>query len=123
VKQQLVTEMVGLLWELVEEVRELTKVTRGLSGLRVQMYQQNAKLIRLGERQSYLAEISMKKGSGSGLETEEEESESEGAEKDKGKGKASEGNDETLKDDGSSDSGDEEEDRDSGVGADDGMVE
>jgi hypothetical protein len=66
VKQQPVTEMVGILRELVEEVRGLTKVTRGLSGLGVQLYQQNAKLIQLGERQSYLAEKAMKKGSGSG---------------------------------------------------------
>jgi hypothetical protein len=67
--KQLVNEMVVLLRELVEGVRELTKVTGGVSGLGVQIYQQNAKLIRLGERQSYLPEKAMKKGSGSGSET------------------------------------------------------
>jgi hypothetical protein len=54
--KQLINEMVRLLQELVEEVRELTRVTRGVSGLSVQIYQQNAKLVRLRERQSYLAE-------------------------------------------------------------------
>jgi hypothetical protein len=47
--KQPINEMVGLLRELVEEVQELTKVTRGVSGLGVQIYQQNAKLVRLGE--------------------------------------------------------------------------
>jgi hypothetical protein len=63
----LVIEMVGLLRELVEGVRELTKVTRGVAGLGNQIYQQNAKLVRLGERQSYLAEKTLR-GSGSSLE-------------------------------------------------------
>jgi hypothetical protein len=76
-------ETVELLKELVEGVQELMKVTRGLSGLGVQIYQQNMKLIWLGEMQSYLAEKVMKKGLGSVSETEYE-----GAEKDKGKGKA-----------------------------------
>jgi hypothetical protein len=107
-KQQPVAEMVGFLWELVERVRELTKVTWGVSGLGVQIYQQNAKLIRLRERQSYLAEKAMKGGSGSGSETEAGETENEGARKDKGKGKMTEGNDETMKDDGDSGSGEEE---------------
>jgi hypothetical protein len=44
-----VSEMVGLLRELVEGVRDLTKVTRGLAGLGQQMFHKNAKLIRLGE--------------------------------------------------------------------------
>jgi hypothetical protein len=48
-----VTKMVGLLRELVEGVRELTKVTQGVAGLGVQIHQQNAKLIQLGERQSH----------------------------------------------------------------------
>jgi hypothetical protein len=111
-KQQPVTEMVGLVRELVEEVRELTKVTRGVSGLGVQIYQQNAKLIHLGERQSYLAEKVMKKGSGSGSEMEKEELENEGSRKDKGKGKVTEGEDKTLEDDRISYSGEDEEDRD-----------
>jgi hypothetical protein len=63
---QLVNEMVVLLRDLVEGVRELVKVTRGVSGLGVQIYQQNAKLIWLRERQSYLAEKALKGGSGSG---------------------------------------------------------
>jgi hypothetical protein len=112
VKQQPVTEMVGLLWELVEEVRELTKVTRGMSGLRVQIYQQNAKLIRLGERQSYLAEKAIKRGLGLGSETEAGEMEKEGAEKDKGKGKGAKGNEEMMKDDRSSEEEEEEEEND-----------
>jgi hypothetical protein len=107
-----VTEMVGLLRELVEGLQDLMKVTWGLAGLGQQNFQQNAKSIRLRERQLYLSEKAMKKGSGLGSETEEEESENEGAKRDKGKGKAIEGNDETLKDDGSSDSGEEEEERD-----------
>jgi hypothetical protein len=110
-----VIEMVGLLRELVEGVRDLTKVTWGLAGLGTQIYQQNAKLVWLGERQSYLAEQARKEGSGSGSETEKEDSENEGARKDKGKGKPIGGNDETMKSVGSSGS-DEEEDRDSGVG-------
>jgi hypothetical protein len=89
-------ETVELLWELVSGVQDLIKVTRGVSGLGVQIYQQNVKLIWLGERQSYLAEKAMKKGLGLVSEMEIE-----GAKKDKGKGKATEGNDETLKDDGS----------------------
>jgi hypothetical protein len=106
------TETVELLRELVSGVRDFTKVTRGLSGLGIQIYQQNTKLIRLGERQSYLAGKAMKKGSGSGSETEAEGMENEEAKKDMGKGKMTEGNDETLKDDGSLDSGEEEEERD-----------
>jgi hypothetical protein len=104
--------MVELLRELVEGVRELTKVTRGVAGLGIQIHQQNAKLIWFGERQSYLAEKAMEKGSGSGSETEKEESESEGAKRDKGKRKMTEGNDETMKDDGSLDSDEEEDERD-----------
>jgi hypothetical protein len=107
-----VTEMVGLLRELVQGVQDLTKVTRGLAGLGQQIFQQNVKLIRLGEMQSYLSEKAMKKGSGLGSETEKEELENEGAKRDKGKGKAIEGNDETLKDDRSLDLGDDEEVRD-----------
>jgi hypothetical protein len=53
--RQPVIEMVGLLRELVEEVWELKKAVRGVSELGVQMYQQSAKLVRLGECQSYLA--------------------------------------------------------------------
>jgi hypothetical protein len=102
--------MVVLLRELVEGVRELTKVTRGVSGLGVQIYQQNAKLIRLGEQQSYLAEKALKGGSGSGSETEAWRSGNKEARKDKGKGKVSEGKEETMKSDGDSDSGEEEDD-------------
>jgi hypothetical protein len=80
-----VVEMVGLLRELVEGVRELTKVTRGVAGLGTQIYQENAKLVRLGERQSYLAEKALK-GSGSGSEAGK--SRIEEVRKDKGKGKA-----------------------------------
>jgi hypothetical protein len=80
-----VVDMVGLLWELVEGVRELTKVTRGVAGLGTQIYQQNVKLVRLGERQSYLAEKALK-GSGSGSEAGE--SVIREVRKDKGKGKA-----------------------------------
>jgi hypothetical protein len=58
-----VTEMVGLLRELVEGVQDLTKVSRGLAGLGKQIFQQNAKLVQLGERQLYLAEKAMKRGS------------------------------------------------------------
>jgi hypothetical protein len=109
--KQPVNEMVVLLRELVEGVRELTKVTRGMSGLGVQIYQQNAKLIRLGERQSYLAEKTLKKGSGSGSGSEKDsEEEGAGSGKDKGKGKASEGKDETMRSD--RDSGSDEEDED-----------
>jgi hypothetical protein len=92
--------MVGLLRELVEEVRELKKITRGMSGLGVQIYQQNAKLVRLGERQSYLAEKALKWGLGSGSG----KSESDGVRRDKGKGKVSEVVEETMKSDGGSDS-------------------
>jgi hypothetical protein len=102
----LVIEMVGLLRELVEGVRELMKVTQGVAGLRTQIYQQSAKLIQLGERQSYLDEKAMKMGLGLGSEME-----GAGWEKDKGKGKASEGVDETMKSDRDSDS-DEEDDED-----------
>jgi hypothetical protein len=112
--KQPVNKMVVLLRELVEGVRELTKVTRGMSGLGVQIYQQNVKLIRLGERQSYLAEKVLKGGSGSGLEMEAERSGKEGAKKDKGKGKAkmTEEKEETMRSDGDSRSGlgSEEED-------------
>jgi hypothetical protein len=97
-------EMVGLLRELVEEVQELQKITQGVSGLGVQIYQQNAKLVRLGERQSYLAEKASKGGLGLGLGLGAEKSESEGVKKDKGKGKASEVVEETMKSDGGSDS-------------------
>jgi hypothetical protein len=107
-----ITEMVGLLRELVEGVRDLTKVTRGVAGLGTQIYQQNAKLVRLGERQSYLAEKALRKGSGSGSEAGEEgaakgDSEDEGAgtRKDKGKGKAV---DETMRSDGETGSEEEE---------------
>jgi hypothetical protein len=81
-----------------------------VSGLGVQIYQQNAKLVRLGERQLYLAEKALKRGSGSGSDAEKLESE--GVKKDKGTGKASEGVNETMKSDGGSDSdsGSEEED-------------
>jgi hypothetical protein len=96
--KQPINEMVGLLRELVEEVRELTKV----SGLGVQIYQQNAKLVQLGERQSYLAERALKRGSGSGSGAEE--SGIEEVRKDKGKGKAKvTEKDETMKSDGGSD--------------------
>jgi hypothetical protein len=110
--KQPINEMVGLLRELVEGVRELMKVTRGVSGLGVQIYQQNAKLIWLGERQSYLAEKAMKRGSGSGSgsETEAGKSGNEGVGNDKGKGKATEEKDEAMRSDGDSDSGKEEED-------------
>jgi hypothetical protein len=105
--QSPVAEMVTLLRELVGEVRELTKVTRGVSGLGVQIYQQNAKLIRLGERQSQLAERLVKKGSGTGSE-----SEGSGSRKDKGKGKAEVTGDkeETMRSDGDSEEEEEEED-------------
>jgi hypothetical protein len=110
--KQPVNEMVVLLRELVEGVWELTKVTRGISGLGVQIYQQDAKLIRLRERQSYLAEKAMKKGSGSGSETEAGELGNEGVKKDKGKGKAkmTGENEETMRSDGDSGLGEEEED-------------
>jgi hypothetical protein len=93
---------VELLRELVSGVQDLTKVTQGLAGLGIQIFQQNAKLIRLEERQAYWAEKAMKEGSGSGSEMEAEEMESEGAEidKGKGKGKVAEDKDETLKDNG-----------------------
>jgi hypothetical protein len=107
--KQPVNEMVVLLQDLVEGVRELTKVTRGMSGLGVQIYQQNMKLIRLGERQSYLAEKVLKRGLGLGSETGAEESESEEVKKDKGKGKVTEEKDETMRSDGDSDSDEEEE--------------
>jgi hypothetical protein len=98
-----ILEMVGLLWELVGEVREVKRAIWGVSGLTVEMVQQNAKLVRLGEYQSFLAEEKMKKGSGSGSG---EKSDSEGAKKDKGKGKEKESEvvDETMKSDGDSDS-------------------
>jgi hypothetical protein len=96
--RQPVIEMVGLLCELVEEVRELKKAIRGMSGLSVQLYQQNAKLVRLGERQSYLAEKVLK-GSGSGSEARK--SGSKELRKDKGKGKASEVEETTKSDRGS----------------------
>jgi hypothetical protein len=86
-----VTDMVGLLRELVEGVRDLKQVTRGLAGLGQQIFQQNAKLVWLGERQSYLAENARKRGSGSGSEAEKEESGDEGSRKDKGKEKMTEG--------------------------------
>jgi hypothetical protein len=100
--QQLMNKMVRLLRELVEEVQELRKITRGVSGLGVQIYQQNAKLVRLRERQSYLAKKALKRGLGLGSGAEK--SESEGVKKDKGKGKASEVVEETMKSDGGSDS-------------------
>jgi hypothetical protein len=93
-----VLEMVGLLRELVGEVREVKRALRGVSGLMVEMVQQNAKLVRLGEYQSFLAEKKLKKGSGSGSG---EKSDSEGVRKDKGKGK--EVVDETMKSGGGSD--------------------
>jgi hypothetical protein len=97
-----VIEMVGLLRELVEGVRELTKVTRGVAVLGTQIYQQNAKLVRLGECQSYLAEKALK-GSGSGSEAGE--SGIKEMRKDKGKGKAEvTEKDETMRSDGGSDS-------------------
>jgi hypothetical protein len=108
--KQPVNEMVVLLWELVEGVRELTKVTQGVSGLGVQIYQQKVKLIRLGERQSYLAEKAMKKGLGLGSEMEAGESGNEGVKKDKGKGKVTKGKNETMRSDGGSGFGEEEED-------------
>jgi hypothetical protein len=105
--QSPVSEMVTLLRELAGEVRELMKVTRGVSGLGVQIYQQNAKLIRLGERQSQLAERLVKKGLGSGSEKESED-EGAGSGKDKGKAK-----DETMRDSGLDD--DERMHNDDGV--------
>jgi hypothetical protein len=93
--RQPVIEMVGLLRELVEEVRELRKAVRGMSGLSVQLFQQNAKLVRLGECQSYLAEKALK-GSGSGSEAGELGRKE--LRKDEGKGKASEV-EETMKSD------------------------
>jgi hypothetical protein len=101
-----IVDMVGLLRELVGEVREVKRVIRGVSGLTIELLQQNAKLVRLGEYQSFLAEEKLKKGSGSGSG---EKSESEGAKRDKGKGK--EVVDETMKSDGGSgvDSGEESE--------------
>jgi hypothetical protein len=80
-----ILEMVGLLRELVREVREVKRAIRGVSGLAVEIFQQNAKLVRLGEHQSYLAEETLKKGSGSGSGEKSER----GVKKDKGKGKAS----------------------------------
>jgi hypothetical protein len=47
-----VIEMVGLLRELVGEVREVKKAVRSVLGLMVEVFQQNAKLVRLGEHQS-----------------------------------------------------------------------
>jgi hypothetical protein len=95
-----IIEMVGLLRELVGEVREVKRALRGVSGLTVELVQQNAKLVRLREYQSFLAEEKSKKGSGS---VSGEKSESEGVKKDKGKGKESEVVDETMKSDGGSD--------------------
>jgi hypothetical protein len=109
-----ILEMVGLLRELVGEVREVKRAIRGVSGLTVELLQQNAKLVRLGEYQSFLAEERLKKGSGSGSG---EKSDSEGAKKDKGKGKESEVVDETMKSDGGSDvdsGGDSESEKVSG---------
>jgi hypothetical protein len=91
-----VLEMVGLLRELVGEVREVKRALRGVSGLLVETVQQNAKLVRLGEYQSFLAEKKMKKGSGSGSG---EKSDSER----KDKGKRKEVVDETMKSGGGSD--------------------
>jgi hypothetical protein len=110
--RQPVIEMVGLLRELVEEVRELKKAIRGVYGLGAQIYQQNVKLVWLGEHQSYLAEKALK-GSGSGSEAGE--SGIGETRKDKGKGKASEVVDETMKSDGGSDL---EEDSERGSGKD-----
>ena len=109
-----IVDMVGLLRELVGEVREVKRAIRGVSGLTIELFQQNAKLVRLGEYQSFLAEERLKKGSGSGSG---EKSESEGAKRDKGKGK--EVVDETMKSDGGSDS-ESEEDSESGQDSDDG---
>jgi hypothetical protein len=111
------TETEELLRQLVEGVRDLTKVTQGLLGLGYRMHQQNAKLIRLGERQAYLAEQARGYGSsglgsgmdsGVGSETEKEGTENEGSEKDKGQGKGenAEDKEETLEDDAGSGSGD-----------------
>jgi hypothetical protein len=108
--KQPVNEMVVLLQELVEGVRELTKVTQGVSGLGVQIYQQNATLIQLRERQSYLAEKALKGVSGSGLEREAGRLGNEEARKDEGKGKMTKEKDETMRSDRDSYSGEEEED-------------
>jgi hypothetical protein len=92
------------------------RAIRGVSGLTVELLQQNAKLVRLGEYQSFLAEERLKKGSGSGSGSGEK-SESEGVKKDKGKGKESEVVDETMKSDGGSDvdsGGDSESEKGSG---------
>jgi hypothetical protein len=105
------TETDELLPELVDGVRDLSKVMRGLVRLGVRMHKQNAELIRLGEWQVYLAEQARGDlASGSGSETEEED---EGSENDKrkGKGKDAEDKDKTLKDGG-----------DLGSGVDDRMV-
>jgi hypothetical protein len=112
-----ILEMVGLLRELVGEVREVKRAVRGVSGLTIELLQQNAKLVRLGEYQSFLAEEKLKKGSGSGSGSGEK-SESEGAKRDKGKGK--EVVDETMKSDGGSDvdsGGESESEGDSGKDA------
>jgi hypothetical protein len=109
----LVIEMVGLLRELVEGVQDLMKVTRGVAGLGTQIYQQNAKLIRLGERQSYLAEKSMKTGLGLGSEAGELGVEEVRRDKGKGKAKMTEEKDEMMRSNGDSDSdSDEEEEED-----------
>jgi hypothetical protein len=60
-EQQLTSEVVELLRELVEGVRDLTKVTWGLAGIGYQIFQQNVKLFRLGERQAYLEEQARKR--------------------------------------------------------------
>jgi hypothetical protein len=105
--KQPINEMVGHLRELVEEVRELKKITRGVSGLGVQIYQQNAKLVLLGEHQSYLAEKALK---GSGLGSEAGESGIKEVRKDRGKGKAEvTEKEETMRSDGGSDSDSEED--------------
>jgi hypothetical protein len=107
--KQPINEMVGLLRELVEEVRELKKITQGVSGLGVQIYQQNAKLVRLGERQSYLAEKALK---GLGLGLEAGKSGIKEMRKDKGKGKAEvTEKDETMRSDGGSEEDSEEDAR------------
>jgi hypothetical protein len=56
VASQPISETVELLQELVSGIRDLSKVTRGLTRLGYRMYQQNTKLIRLRKRQAYLAE-------------------------------------------------------------------
>jgi hypothetical protein len=78
---QLSAETNELLQELVNGIRDLSKVTQGLAGLSVHMHKQNIELIWIGQWQVDLVEQATKEGLGLGLgsEMEVEETENEGA--------------------------------------------